>query len=518
MLDVNSIDVNTTIGVVRGRTLHVLNTNVDQFLGIPYAEPPVGKHRFAKPKPISKPFPEIIDATKPKNACIQPVHIMPIIPSTGMSEDCLVLNIWTTNTTALKPVMFWIYGGALNIGTIFQEWYNGSALATRDVVVVSVNYRVGPFGFLYGDREDAPGNVGFYDQLLGLKWVRENIHLFGGDKNQITIFGESAGSWSVSAHILSPLSKGLFKRAIMQSGAQFYNNKEVVNKTEALSQAKAIAKGLKCNETEDWIQCLRRADPKDILKYENPIATYPTFGTEFLPIRAQTAFNTKKFNTDVDLIAGITRNEGSTFIIVVIHDLVHIINMNITDFHTAVNALDSIGYHNVNVPKVTEYYLKGVNTSDSLALRTALGSLIGDLILGCPTYLFAKRFAQTVKESQRVYFYELLYGSDKFATRYGCDIKTMGICHTLDIPFVFGLPLLKPDDFSPEDIYYSNVVMKMWTKFATDGHMDSDWPQLLNDEPMGAPKVHGLDPKDLSLVLKDPFHETCDGVWADYFL
>ncbi|CAG2117445.1 unnamed protein product, partial [Medioppia subpectinata] len=288
-------------------------------------------------------------------------------------------------------------------------------------------------------------NVGFYDQLLGLKWVRENIHLFGGDKDKITIFGESAGSWSVSAHILSPLSKGMFKRAIMQSGAQFYNmDKEVVNKTEALSQAKAMAKGLKCNETEDWIQCLRRADPKDILKYENPIATYPTFDTEFLPIRAQTAFNTKKFNTDIDLIAGITRNEGSTFIIVVIHDLVHIINMNISDFHNAVNALDSIGYHNVNVPKVTEHYLKGVNTSNSLALRTALGSLIGDLILGCPTYHFAKRFAQTVKESQRVYFYELLYGSDN--------------------------------------------------------HMDSDWPQLLNDEPMNAPKVHGLDPKDLSLL------------------
>ncbi|CAG2122436.1 unnamed protein product, partial [Medioppia subpectinata] len=103
--------------------------------------------------------------------------------------------------------MFSIYGGALSMGSIFQDFYNSSVLATNYVVVVAVNYRVGPLGFLYGGDQTAPGNVGFYDQLLGLKWVRENIHKFGGDKDQITIFGVSAGSWSVSAHILSPLSK-----------------------------------------------------------------------------------------------------------------------------------------------------------------------------------------------------------------------------------------------------------------------------------------------------------------------
>ncbi|CAG2105294.1 unnamed protein product [Medioppia subpectinata] len=494
--------------VVRGRTLHVLDTNVDQFVGIPYAEPPVGKHRFAKPEPISKPFP--VNATKPTNSCMQPSTFIPIIPGTGMSEDCLVLNIWTTNTTALKPVMFWIHGGGLNIGTIFQTWFNGSVLATNDVVVVSVNYRLGQFGFLYGDREDAPGNVGFYDQLLALKWVKENIYSFGGDRDQITIFGQSAGSWSVSAHILSPLSKGLFKRTIMESGAHMYNkDRDVVNKTEAISQGKAIAKQLKCNETEDWIQCLRRADARDILKYENQVMAFPVFGTEFLPISSRQAFIEKKFNKDIDLIAGITRNEGSVFINYVVKDPTHMV---LTDFYTAVKAMDLMGYHNVNVRKVTEHYLKGVNTSDSQALRTALGSLIGDLTLGCPTYLFAKRFAQTVKESQRVYFYELLYRAEYFAKMLSCT-STMGICHGVDVAFVFGEPLLHPNDYSSEDIYYSNVVIKMWTN-----HMDSDWPQLLNDEPMGAPKVHGLDPKDLRLVLNDPFHETCDGVWADYFL
>ncbi|CAG2119629.1 unnamed protein product [Medioppia subpectinata] len=301
----------------------------------------------------------------------------------------------------------------------------------------------------------------------------------------------------------------------MESGANMYNkDRDVVNKTEAMALGKTIAAQLKCNETEDWIQCLRRADPKDILKYENPIGSYPVFGTEFLPIRTQQAFNEKKFNTDIDLIAGITHDEGSVFIRLVTKDPN---NMTLADFHNGVNAFESVGYHNVNVQKVTEHYLKGVNTSDTAALRTAFSALMGDLILGCPTYLFAKRFAQTVKESQSVYFYELLYASKWFAKIGGCDLKTMGICHGMDVVYVFGLPLLYPDQ-DIEDIWYSNVVMKMWTKFAADGHMDSDWPQLLNDEPMGAPKVHGLDPNDLSLVLKDPFHETCDGVWADYFL
>ncbi|CAG2120566.1 unnamed protein product, partial [Medioppia subpectinata] len=302
----------------------------------------------------------------------------------------------------------------------------------------------------------------------------------------------------------------------MESGAQMYNkDRGVVNTTEALSQAKAIAIGLKCNESEDWVHCLRRADPKDILKYVNPIATYPVFGTEFLPISARQAFNEKKFNQDIDLIAGIVHDEGPGFVEIAIKDPAH---MTLTDFYHGLNVLDSLGYHNVNAQKVPQYYLKGVNTTQSGALRKAFGSLIGDLILGCPTYLFAKRFAQTVKESQRVYFYELLYASERFAKQTTCDLTTQGVCHGMDIPFVFGLPLLNPSDYSNEDIYYANYVVKIWSKFATDGHMNSEWPQLLNNDSMSGPNVKGLDPKNIPLVLDDPFHDTCDGVWADYYL
>ncbi|CAG2123280.1 unnamed protein product, partial [Medioppia subpectinata] len=156
-------------------TIDVLNVSIDQFLGIPYAEPPVGRLRFAKPEPIKTPKPDIIDATILKNACMQ--NPSPYFPNITLSEDCLVLNIWTpnagnnnTNKSQLKPIMFHIHGGGLASGSIFEQYLSTNVLATRDVVFVSTAYRLGQLGFLYGDREDAPGNVGLYDQLLALKW------------------------------------------------------------------------------------------------------------------------------------------------------------------------------------------------------------------------------------------------------------------------------------------------------------------------------------------------------------
>ncbi|CAG2164388.1 unnamed protein product [Oppiella nova] len=131
--------------------------------------------------------------------------------------------------------MFRIYGGSLRTGSIFSPYGDGRVLSTQDTVVVFTNYRLGPFGWLYGGTEHEPGNLGLYDQLLALKWVRENIDKFGGDPNQIALFGESAGSWSVSGHVLSPLSRGLFKRAILESGT-LLGNKDVRVLTKRLTR------------------------------------------------------------------------------------------------------------------------------------------------------------------------------------------------------------------------------------------------------------------------------------------
>ena len=161
---------------------------------------------------------DIYNATKLGNSCIQ-FENMFVENTTRESEDCLFLNVFkpVTNNEKLLPVMVYIHGGGFQLGSIFFSLSDASFLASYgEVIVVSINYRLGPFGFLYGGNSDAPGNVGFHDQLLGLKWVQENIENFGGDPNKVTIFGESAGSISVSALVQSPLAKNLFIRAIMQ--------------------------------------------------------------------------------------------------------------------------------------------------------------------------------------------------------------------------------------------------------------------------------------------------------------
>ncbi|CAG2115823.1 unnamed protein product, partial [Medioppia subpectinata] len=334
------------------------------------------------------------------------------------SEDCLVLNVWTPTVRTdyplkapLKPVMFWIYGGGLIVGSAFQQQYNASLLATNDVVVVSVNYRLGPFGFLYGDREDAPGNVGFYDQLLALKWVRENIHLFGGDRDQITIFGESAGSKSVSAHIISPLSKGLFKRAIMQSGALFYNkHRYPMVKSEALLVSKQLAKNMNCSEEEEdnWLECLRGFEAQELMDgYDTRRQLSALSDTEFLPMNAQNMFENKLFNKDLDIMAGVMRNEGSI-------QSQSLVKPNLTekDFNEFVTIIDAF-YHNFDEKLVTDFYLKSIDKNSSDALKWAEYDMFGDLMTTCPTYRFAKAYGQ-LGGAGGVYFYEQTYQRKSF--------------------------------------------------------------------------------------------------------
>ncbi|CAG2111019.1 unnamed protein product [Medioppia subpectinata] len=393
--------------------------------------------------------------------------------SLTISEDCLVLNIWTpnagnnnTNKSQLKPIMFWIYGGAFVRGSIFFESYNGSILATHDVVIVSTNYRLGQFGFLYGDREDAPGNVGFYDQLLALKWVRENIHSFGGDRDQITIFGESAGSRSVSAHILSPLSKGLFKRAILESGAHLFNkDRDVQSKAESIAQGIQMAQHVNCSQTVHWLQCLRNISAEDMLKLSTKVISFPILGTEFLPISAKNAFKTQQLNSDIDILSGITRTEGS--ILAVQYNYTNI--KTIDDFKTYIRAAEK-RYHGLVADKVADFYLNGVDIGSPPALQWAFYQFFGDLLMGCPTYLFTKHMAAiNLQNNHNVYFYRLDYQSQTQAIARGCNESTMGICHGADLSFVFGIPYTDLIGYTPMDREFSTDIMNMWTTFAKTG-------------------------------------------------
>lgn len=202
----------TDKGIIEG----IQKSNYQCFLGIPYAKPPINDLRFQEPQ-IMDSWNEIKDTTK--FGAIAPQNHKDLAPIEQVEdEDCLYLNIWTPDAdNKARPVMFWIHGGGYLTGAGSRSRFNGSRLSVYgDVVVVTFNYRLGAFGFL-----DLPGvspNIGIQDQIAALKWVQENIQAFGGDPNNITIFGESAGGESVVILLTTPLAKGLFHRAIMQSG------------------------------------------------------------------------------------------------------------------------------------------------------------------------------------------------------------------------------------------------------------------------------------------------------------
>ncbi|MDR0763070.1 MAG: carboxylesterase family protein [Bacteroidales bacterium] len=230
-IDVNNVKINS--GTVSGKTTD--DGAVKIFMGLPFAVPPVGELRWKVPQPVAA-WEGVRECTAPPASAMQgkPVPFFCwskefLIPDEPLSEDCLYLNVWTPAKTVEDklPVMVWIHGGGFTGGSGTVPLYNGEAMARKGVVFVTINYRLGIFGFLAHpelsaeDENGVSGNYGILDQIAALKWVQENIGAFGGDPNRVTIAGQSAGAMSVNVLCVSPLAKGLFHRAIAQSGGMF---------------------------------------------------------------------------------------------------------------------------------------------------------------------------------------------------------------------------------------------------------------------------------------------------------
>lgn len=219
---------NTIVATLNGQVKGTQIDGVAVWKGIPYAKAPLGSLRFRPPEPTT-PWKGIYEATKFGPSAIQPPsEIMAYLgdTTTETSEDCLYLNIWSPQADdKRRPVMVWIHGGAFLNGSGTSASYDGTSFATEgDVVVVTINYRLGVFGFLHlgdisGEEYEGSGNCGILDQVAALKWIKENIAAFGGDPNNITVFGESAGAMSIGILLAIPSAKGLFNKAILQSGA-----------------------------------------------------------------------------------------------------------------------------------------------------------------------------------------------------------------------------------------------------------------------------------------------------------
>ncbi len=299
-----SVVVATSLGQVRG----VRESGVLHFRGMRYAEPPTGERRFLAPL-ASGAWAENLDATRLPSRCVQPDNGLPgAPPGTPTSEDCLFLNIVTPSVTgAQRPVLFWIHGGGFTNGSANE--YNGSVLAAQgDVVVVTINYRLGLFGFLdlgsLGAEFAGSASNGIRDQVLALEWVRDNIADYGGDPGSVTIFGESAGGHSVHALLATPAADGLYHKAIAHSpGTADQPPTDLV--TPLLAQLGESREGL--------VDALRGMTAEDLLAMQ---ATLPSVGARVdgtVVTRATDAAIVERGARGVPLIAGTNRDEGTFF-------------------------------------------------------------------------------------------------------------------------------------------------------------------------------------------------------------
>jgi para-nitrobenzyl esterase len=322
-------------GYVSGMRANTDGT-VRAYLGIPYASPPIGELRWRPPQSVV-PWPALYEAIGYGPACPQPDYPATSIypsPTEEQSEDCLYLNVWTGAKAPdeKRPVMVWIHGGALTRGSGGYPTYDGTALAEKGIVAVTLNYRLGPLGFLahpaLGEEseEGSSGNYGILDQIAALRWVQRNIHLFGGDPERVTIFGESAGSWSVCALMATPLARGLFQRGIGESGGLFSpmphldtdrpDRPDRPDLPSAESVGTAFAERLGVEPREDALTVLRALPASTIVETAAPpgaFRTRPNVDGWVFPGEVHEIFATGR-QADVPVILGSTADEATSLV------------------------------------------------------------------------------------------------------------------------------------------------------------------------------------------------------------
>jgi len=453
--------VEVNCGKIKGYT----ENNLQIFKGIPYAEPPVGDLRFSPPQ-TKKPWDGVLETIEFDPCAYQ--GYTPLEDVTGKlqpeSEDCLTLNIWTPGIDSKKrPVMFWIHGGAFIMGGSRAPIYDGSELAQRgDVVIVTINYRLGAFGYLFIPGVTA--NVGQLDQILALKWVHDNIAKFGGDPDNITIFGESAGAYSVITLTAMPAAKGLFHRIIAQSMPTI-DPKVTKKPTKDLMHALGIKTG--------DINGLRKVAPEEIIKAQNEItkqgalAFRPLIEGETFPVHPLTLFKEGKCK-NIDLMMGTNLNEAKLF------TSLNPAISKLKDEKAIMLYLGMMGINSESARTIIDTYKKARAGILSNEPKELLDSIVTDLMFRVATLQILE--AQS-KYQPNTYNYLFTWETSAFNGRFGA-------CHALELPFVFntleepGMKALIANATNTENLCEN--MMDSWLSFAHSGNPNHDgiphWP------------------------------------------
>nr|QVD39207.1 Acetylcholine esterase [Schistocerca gregaria] len=477
--------VQTTKGKVRGVTLAATTGKlVDVWMGIPYAQKPVGPLRFRHPRPVDRwdTNGEILNTTTPPNSCVQIIDTVfgdfpgSVIwnPNTQLSEDCLYINV-----VAPKPrprnaaVMVWIFGGGFYSGTATLDVYDHKTLVSEEnVILVSMQYRVASLGFLFFDTSDVPGNAGLFDQLMALQWVHDNIHYFGGNPHNVTLFGESAGAVSVSIHLLSPLSRNLFSQAIMQSGSPTAPW-AIIDREESILRGLRLAEAVGCPHTKaempSVIDCLRRKNATELVN--NEWGTLGICEFPFVPIidgaildetpqRSLAAKNFKKTN----IMMGSNTEEGYYFIIYYLTELFRKeedVYVSRDEYLKAVRELNPY-VNNVARQAIVFEYTDWANPDDPIGNRDALDKMVGDYHFTCNVNEFAHRYAETGNNVYMYYFKHRSAGNPW--------PSWTGVMHGDEINYVFGEPLDPRKGYTPHEVELSRRMMRYWANFAKTGN------------------------------------------------
>ena len=450
----------TASGAVRG----VEVAGVTSFKGIPYAAPPVGPLRWRVPQPVV-PWPGILDADAFGPACMQ-------VGDLPKSENCLTLNVWrpAAPSDASLPVMVWIYGGALARGN--TAMYPGDALAVQGVVVVSMNYRLGRLGFFAHPAlaEEAPGdaggNYGYMDQLAALRWVGQNIAAFGGDPKKVTIFGESAGGGSVLAHLVSPLSRGLFRGAILESPGIPTARAKVLPLTplvDAEQQAVAYARSL--GITSDGVEALAalRALPAERLIEGASAPEVLAALSSGQPVSGVAgAILDGRFLTETPEVALAAGHQAMVPVIVGANN--RDLGIGVADTKDALFAL--FGTHAAEARSL--YDREGNETLEELKQQ-----VLADRTLVEPSRHLAD---EMVRAGQPAWWYRFSYVAESLRG----DWK--GTLHGFEIPYAFAIPAAHVgDEVSDADKAMAALTSAYWVAFARaldpNGDGRSEWPR-----------------------------------------
>jgi para-nitrobenzyl esterase len=487
-------------GKVRG--LVVGDTkDVDAFKGIPYAAPPVGGLRWKPPQPV-KPWEGVRDCFEFGPACPQVTPmILAAIPELAvgapLGEDCLYLNVWTPAGHEGKtlPVLYWIHGGGFVVGAASQPLYDGEELSRLGCVVVSVNYRVGLFGFLAHpalsneSSNHISGNYGLLDQIEGLRWVHRNIGAFGGDPDRVTIFGESAGGISVLAMMVAPQARGLFHGAIAQSATAMdfapLRGEAPQGRLTAEESGRRFISSCGLGDSPDVAQ-MRKLDAKRLLSVApSEAAGGPGAALHFKPLllpigpaidghvlleEPRQAFAAGHQNP-VPLIIGNTQNEMSLFML------------------TTRMPADEASYLNIlkqDFGDFAEPIAKAYPGHDPVEIRASAIQLATDLSFVSTTRFFARAAAR-----QKTFRYQFSRGTKKGF------LQLLGAHHGVEVAFVFQ----RPFGTDQEEKSISHAMGRYWLNFAASGDPNGTdlptWPSYRTGEEAAVDFAHGIS------VLKD---------------